>query len=94
MKKIAISFLLIGICGLCLIGCKASIETPYKSPDNDIVDTKEKYIVDGIEYDVYYDIHTNIIYLHINNNSGYDNIKPLIGLDKLPMTLEEFNQIK
>ena len=99
MKKRIISLLLIGVCGLGLIGCKATVEVPYqKSNNDDIINTKDKYMINGIEYDVYCDIHTNIIYLHKNNQTGYsktgNNIIPLIGSDKQPMTLDEYNATK
>lgn len=94
MKNRILSLIILSLCSLNLIGCK-DISIPVKNQNNnDIVDTKEKYMVDDDEYDVYYDIHTNIVYLHINNQSGYRNIIPLIGSDKLPMTLDEYNQTK
>lgn len=100
MKKI-ISLILIGICGLSTMGCeqpKDNINRESNSTsDNRFVDTGDAYVINGDSYKVLYDKNTNIVYLSFNNggvNSKSNAITPLIGKDKLPMTLEEYNKSK
>lgn len=95
MKKKIISLVLVGLCGFGLIGCETNISESNKNQENnDIVDTKDKYVVNDKHYDVYYDIHTNIVYLHQNNSSGYQNIIPLINCNGRAMNIKEYNNIK
>ncbi|WP_252251193.1 hypothetical protein [Clostridium sp. VAP52] len=95
MKKKIIGLMLICFSVSSLVGCETNIlESTNNQEINDMVDTKDKYIVNGMHYDVYYDIHTNIVYLHQNNSSGYQNIIPLINSNRQPMTIDEYNEIK
>ncbi|MBZ9693318.1 hypothetical protein [Clostridium sp. M14] len=96
MKKKIISLVLVGLCGFSLIGCNISniLESNNNQENNDIIDTGSKYIVNGMHYDVYCDIHTNIVYLQINSQNGYQNIIPLINKNRQPMTIDEYNESK
>lgn len=101
MKKKIISLMLVGICSLSTMGCeqpKDNINRESNSTsDNRFVDTGDTYVVDGDSYKVFYDKITNIVYLSFNNrgvDSKSNAITILVGKDKLPMTLEEYNEIK
>ncbi|MBN1074726.1 hypothetical protein DVV91_10265 [Clostridium botulinum] len=95
MRNKLISLLLVVVCSFGLIGCETNIlESNNNKENNDIVDTGSKYIVNGMHYDVYYDIHTNIVYLQINSQNGYQNIIPLINSNRQPMTIDEYNESK
>ncbi|WP_252225258.1 MULTISPECIES: hypothetical protein [unclassified Clostridium] len=95
MRNKLISLLLVGVCSFGLIGCETNIlESNNNKENNDIVDTGSKYIVNGMYYDVYYDIHTNIVYLQINSQNGYQNIIPLINSNRQPMIIDEYNESK
>lgn len=101
MKKKIVSLMLVGICGLSIMGCeqpKDSVNRESNSTsDNRFVNTGDTYIVNGDKYNVFYDKNTNIVYLLLNSGLGYSQsnaITPFIGKDKLPMTLEEYNKSK
>ena len=94
MKKKIISLLLVGICGISLIGCGNDQvnRNGNKTKDNRFISTGDKYSI-GWTYEVVYDSVTNIVYLQCGgcNASG---ITVLYGEDKLPMTIDEYNKTK
>ena len=104
MKKKILSLILIGICSFGLISCEnpkdnVNRENLNATQDNRFINTKDKYVIGRDNYDVYYDKITNIVYLINNEGSrkgqcARTGITPLIGRDKLPMTLDEYNSTK
>ena len=101
MKKKILSLILIGICSFGLISCenpKDSVNRDINSTqDNRFVETGDEYVLGEEKYKICYDKTTNIVYLLNDEGIGQSSrtgITPLIGKDKLPMTLDEYNSTK
>ena len=102
MKKKILSVLIIGIVSFGLISCGEKPtdvinKNTTSTSDNRFIDTGDIYMIDDWGYKIFYDSTNNIVYMSHNRNSGYGStasLTPLIGKDKLPMTLEEYNQTK
>ena len=93
MKKKLLTLFLTTICTLSLIGCDEFKSDTIATQSNRFIDTGDRYIVDNIKHRVYYDKTTNIVYLSASYSSAI-SLTPLIGTDKLPMTLDEYNSTK
>lgn len=102
MKKKILSILMIGIVSFSLISCGEKPKDVVNKSTNSIsdsrfVDTGDIYMVDDWGYRVFYDSITKIVYLSHNRNSGNGStasLTPLIGQDKQPMTIDEYNKTK
>lgn len=60
---------------------------------NRFIDTGDAYNINGWNYEVYYDSITKIVDIE-RVGSDASGITPLIGQDKLPMTIDEYNKTK
>lgn len=94
-KLIAIMFFMIFI--ITLVGC-SDVDKDFKDRQARInkerfIPTGDIYKIGNFSYDVYYDKVYNIVYIQ-SSDIHSSGITPLIGPDKLPLTLEEYNKNK
>lgn len=94
MKKKVCSLLLIAITTISLIGCGGDKVTKSGAANSEkrFIDTGDKYDI-GVIYNVYYDSKTKIVYLECPNSYG-SACFTLIGQNKLPMTVDEYDATK
>jgi hypothetical protein len=95
-KKKVISLIILTIFSICLIGCGADDELKERQSQTNtdrFIPTGDIYKIGKYSYYVYYDNITNIVYIQ-SSDTHSSGITQLIGSDKLPMTLDEYNKNK
>lgn len=93
MKKIVLSVMILSC--LTFIGCKQNDtinNTPIKD-SNRFVDVNDAYKIGGIEYKIYYDSKTKIVYI-ANAEAYRSGISVLYDDYGKPMTIDQYNKTR
>ena len=102
MKKKLLSLLVISVLSIGIIGCreppKDSINRASNSAsENRFIDTGDTYAIGDINFHVYYDSITNIVYIGkgcLIGGGAYSALSVIYNEDRQPMTIDEYNATK
>ena len=102
MKKKLLSLLVVSILSIGIIGCgeppKDSINRVSNSVnENRFIDTSDMYVIGDINFHVYYDSITNIVYIGkgcLIGSGSYSALSVIYNKDRQPMTIDEYNETK
>ena len=102
MKKKLLSLLVVSILSIGIIGCgkppKDNVNIVSNSvSENRFIDTGDSYAIGDINYHIYYDSITNIVYIGkgcLIGSGSYSALSVIYNEDRQPMTIEEYNATK
>ena len=102
MKKKLLSLLVVSILSIGIIGCgeppKDNVNRVSNSvSENRFVDTGDTYAIGNINYHIYYDSITNIVYIGkgcLIGSGSYPALSVIYNEDRQPMTIDEYNETK